>query len=126
MSTDEYPDYEIRAAAAGVLLAQHLRLCIQAHADDEPYPSPDDIDAIDFSSPESVEYALNVVAAMAGIQPVTHRDRLRILRLFQALAELIAVQGSELEVSLWGLIADEDAGVKSLVRVNETICSVFE
>lgn len=97
---------QLRAASAGAMLAQHLRNCIQAKATDRPYPS---VDAIDFDSPADVGTAFGMIAAICGIYPANEDDKARACILMTALAEMIAEQGSDLEVSFFNLISEDQS-----------------
>jgi hypothetical protein len=102
---------QLRAASAGAMLAQQLRNCIQAKATDQPYPP---VDAIDFDGPEAVGNAFGMVAAICGIYPANEDDKARACILMTALAEMIAEQGSDLEVSFFNLISEDQS--KMVVR----------
>jgi|SRR3954463_5207661 hypothetical protein len=102
---------QLRAASAGAMLAKQLRLCIQAKANDHPYPP---VDAIDFDGPDDVGNAFGMVAAICGIYPADEDDKARACILMTALAEMIAEQGSDLEVSFFNLISEN--GCKEVIR----------
>jgi hypothetical protein len=104
-------NHQLRAASAGAMLAQQLRLCIQAEAKGRPYPPIEDVD---FDSPDDVGRAFDTVLAIIGIHPASEEDRARAVVLFQALAEMIAQQGSDLEVNFFNLISEDQS--KMVVR----------
>jgi hypothetical protein len=99
-------NHQLRAASAGAMLAQHLRNCIKAKASDRPYPPVDDID---FDGPDDVGNAFAMVAAICGIYPADEDDKARACILMTALAEMIAEQGSDLEVSFFNLISEDQS-----------------
>lgn len=101
----------LRTASAGALLAQQLRLCIAADARHQPYPPVEDLN---FESTEEVARAYEAAALIIGVQHQTALDKTRLVLLFQALAKIIAVQGSDLEASFYNLINQE--GGKYVVR----------
>jgi hypothetical protein len=96
--------YELRAATAGAILAQHLRFCIYAEAKGIAYPDPDDIG---FDSPDDVEAGIRLMCALAGIADPTPDALAKMLRLFTALAEVIGDQGAELEAAMFNLISPD-------------------
>lgn len=93
--------HTLRAATAGAMLAQQLHLCIAAEASSQPYPP---VEAIDFDTPEDVARAFELTASILGIQSPDDEERARLVLLFQALAEIIAVQGADLEANFYNLI----------------------
>jgi len=97
--------YEVRAAAAGALLARHLYRCVRCDAAGEPMPELD-LDA--FGSPDAIDYHFAVVAALLGIDPSDDRKRHRVMIVMQALAEMIVEQGAQLECEFAGIIHDEE------------------
>lgn len=92
---------DLRAASAGAMLAQHLRLCLRANAQGKPPPAVEDID---FKTPAEVGRAFEMVAAFLGNRTPDEQAIARLLMLFQALAEVIAHQGCDLEASFHNLI----------------------
>jgi len=102
---------QLRAAVAGAMLAEQLRLCIAAEACERPYPP---VEAIDFDSPEAVGRAFELVATVLGFPALDEECKARLVMLFQALAEIIALQGSEMEASFFNLISEEET--KCVVR----------
>jgi 5,10-methenyltetrahydromethanopterin hydrogenase len=101
----------LRAASAGAMLAQQLRNCIQAKANDQPYPP---VDAVDFEGPDDVGNAFGMIAAICGIYPADEDDKARACILMTALAEMIAEQGGDLEASFFNLISEDHS--KMVVR----------
>lgn len=94
-------NHNLRAASAGALLAQQLRLCVAAAARQRPYPP---VEELDFKSPDEVGRAYEAAALILGVPYQTAQDKARLVLLFQALANIIAVQGSDLEASFYNLI----------------------
>jgi len=96
------PSYSLRAASASAILAEQIRRCILAHLDGKPFPDPEDIT---FDDPEQIDHAFRTVAALSGLDPDDEHNVVRMLRLFQALAEMISEQGSDLEITLHNVIS---------------------
>lgn len=97
----EFP-YEMRAAMAAAILAEQFRRCILAHTDGKPMPDPE---AVTFTDPDQVEIAFRTSAAFCGLDPDEERNVSRVMRLFQALAEMLAEQGADLEITLHNIIS---------------------
>lgn len=96
------PDYDLRAASASAILAEQLRRCILAHLHGKPFPGPE---AVNFDDPEQIDHAFRTVAALSGLDPDDEHNIVRMLRLFQALAEMLAEQGADLEITLHNIIS---------------------
>jgi hypothetical protein len=92
---------DLRAASAGALLAQQLRLCMRAEAQAKPYPP---VENVGFDSPHEVADTFGVIAAVLGNQTPDEQAHARLVMLFQALAEVISEQGCDLEAKFYNLI----------------------
>jgi hypothetical protein len=108
------PPYEVRAAAAGCALAKQLQACVYAESRGEAHPP---IDQIDDTPVEEIERGYEFAAIILGMKDPDERQRIFLVRFFQALAELVAEQGAELEVYLYNMISDD--GYKVVQRVNQ-------
>jgi hypothetical protein len=109
------PPYEVRAAAAGCALAKQFQACVYAESRGEAHPY---IDQIDDTPVEEIEQGYEFCSIVLGIRDPDERQRVHIVRFFQALAELVAEQGSELEAYLYNMISDE--GYKVVQRVDRS------
>lgn len=97
-------DYEVRAQTGGAMLAHHLCACMWAVANDKPFPEFDDIP---WTDGDGVEADVMTVCALLGMNPDTTRNKMRVVRLFQALAEMLAAQGAAIECELANVIHNE-------------------
>jgi hypothetical protein len=107
------PPYEVRAAAAGCALAKQFQACVYAASREKAYPQ---IDQIDDAPVEEIEQGYEFCAIVLGIREPDERQRVHIVRFFQAMAEMISQQGGELEAYLYNMISDD--GYKVVQRVN--------
>ena len=92
----DHPTYETRAMTAGVFLARHLIRCIEAHSADTPPPEPGADVLEDDDSGDGIQHILDFSAVILGLRGTSGYEK-RLLRFYQALAEMIARQGAELE-----------------------------
>lgn len=104
--TDDSQDLS-RAAAAGAMLACFFEACVQAAAAGKPWPDLDEVidDAGERGDPDVVSNAFSFIAATLGIQDV--RGRLRVVRLFTAMAEMLAERGADLENLMSDTVHDD-------------------
>jgi hypothetical protein len=105
--------YEIRAMTAGVFLARHLLRCIEARAQDvePPEPASDDL-----SGDAGIQHVLDFSATILGITAAPGYEA-RLLRFYQALAEMISLQGAELECMMHATLHDNDERQAYVMRV---------
>lgn len=109
---DQMP-YEIRAMTAGVFLARHLLRCIDAHGNGDDPPEPE-MDVL--GDDQGIQRILDFSAAILGISDQEDYEQ-RLLRFFQALAEMIALQGAELECMMHSTLHDDDERQAFVMRV---------
>lgn len=102
---------DLRAASAGALLARQLQLCITAEANSRPYPSAD---KVRFTDPGQVAEAYELAGLILGLEDCDPEQKVRLVTLFQALAEIIAQQGSDLEARFFNMIFEGES--KCIVR----------
>lgn len=109
---DERP-YEIRAMTAGVFLARHLLRCIEAHGngDDPPEPEADEL-----RGDRGIQHILDFSAAILGINGAPDYEA-RLLRFWQAVAEMISLQGADLECLMHAVLHDNDEHQAYVLRV---------
>jgi hypothetical protein len=110
------PSDTLRRETAGALLVTHLAACARAVADgDDELP---ELDLDPWQGPDDVALAVATVTALLGHRPDDKRKQGRVLRMFQALAELIADQGAQLECDMTLVIHGE--------RRHAIVCAVVD
>ena len=105
--------YETRAQTAGLFVARHLLRCIEAHAADDDPPEPD-IDEL--GGDIGIQHLLDFSAALLGIMHEPGYEK-RLLRFWQAMAEMLAAQGADLEAMTHAVLHDDDEHQAYVLRV---------